>query len=392
MKRDRGHQGSKRARAAVVSLATTMALAAALATVAVSALPATALAAGESRIKDLALLEGTSPEPLVGYGLIIGLNGTGDSPRAGGTSNSLATLLERLDVTVDPRDLKAKNVAEVMVTAELDPNTSVGGRVDVKVSSLNDASSLEGGTLVMTPLKAMDGMVRVVAQGSVSLGGYNVTAGAGNSVRKNHAQAGIISNGGTVRVALGGSWHTAGRVAWLLHAPDFTTASAVAGAINREFGAGTALARDAQRVEVVIPAELGADPVGFVGAMGQLASTSDAPARVVLNERTGTIIVGKNVKLTEAAVAHGTLSVIVSTMYNVSQPMPYSVGGATTVTPDVRADTTEHEARVLRVPDTSTVADVVAVLNEIGATPRDIIAILEALKQAGSLQADLVIM
>jgi len=295
-------------------------------------------------------------------------------------------------VTVAPGDLKAKNVAEVMVTAELDPNTSVGGRVDVKVSSLNDASSLEGGTLVMTPLKAMDGMVRVVAQGSVSLGGFNVTGGSGNSVRKNHAQSGIISNGGTVRVALGGTWQQAGRLAWLLHSPDFATASAVAGAINREFGAGVALARDAQRVEVTIPAEHGADPVGFVAAMGVLASTSDAPARVVLNERTGTIIVGKNVKLKEAAVAHGTLKVIVSTIYDVSQPAPFSEGGQTVVTPDVRTDASEHEARVLRVPDTSTVADVVAVLNEIGATPRDIIAILEALKQAGSLQADLVIM
>ncbi|MBK7671582.1 MAG: flagellar basal body P-ring protein FlgI [bacterium] len=354
--------------------------------------PARALKADESRIKDLAFLEGTSPEPLVGYGLVIGLNGTGDSPKAGGTSNSLATLLERLDVTVAASDLKAKNVAEVMVTAELDPNTSVGGRVDVKVSSLNDAGSLEGGTLVMTPLKSMDGVVRIIAQGSVSLGGFNVNAGSGNSVRKNHAQSGIISNGGTVRVAFGGSWQQSGRLAWLLHSPDFSTAAAVAGAINAEFGAGTALARDAQRVEVVIPAALGADPVTFVAAMGQLASTSDATARVVLNERTGTIIVGKNVKLKEAAVAHGTLKVIVSTLYDVSQPNPFSTGGQTTVTPDVRADATEHEARVLRVPDTSTVADVVGVLNEIGATPRDIIAILEALKQAGSLQADLVIM
>ncbi|MBK6732605.1 MAG: flagellar basal body P-ring protein FlgI [bacterium] len=354
--------------------------------------PARALKADESRIKDLAFLEGTSPEPLVGYGLVIGLNGTGDSPKAGGTSNSLATLLERLDVTVAASDLKAKNVAEVMVTAELDPNTSVGGRVDVKVSSLNDAGSLEGGTLVMTPLKSMDGVVRIIAQGSVSLGGFNVNAGSGNSVRKNHAQSGIISNGGTVRVAFGGSWQQSGRLAWLLHSPDFSTAAAVAGAISAEFGAGTALARDAQRVEVVIPAALGADPVTFVAAMGQLASTSDATARVVLNERTGTIIVGKNVKLKEAAVAHGTLKVIVSTLYDVSQPNPFSTGGQTTVTPDVRADATEHEARVLRVPDTSTVADVVGVLNEIGATPRDIIAILEALKQAGSLQADLVIM
>jgi flagellar P-ring protein precursor FlgI len=366
--------------------------AAAVALLVALALPASSLEADESRIKDLGFLEGTSAEPLVGYGLVIGLNGTGDSPKAGGTSNSLATLLERLDVTVAPGDLKAKNVAEVMVTADLDPNANAGGRIDVKVSSMNDAGSLEGGTLVMTPLKSMDGAARVVAQGSVSLGGFNVTAGGGNSVRKNHAQSGIISNGGTVRVPIGGSWQQGGKMAWLLHSPDFQTASAVAASINHAFGDGVALARDAQRVEVTIPAAMGADPVSFVAAMGQLAAASDAPARVVLNERTGTIIVGKNVKLKEAAVAHGTLKVIVSTAYNVSQPQALSTGGQTVVTPDVRADTTEHEARVLRVPDTSTVADVVAVLNEIGATPRDIIAILEALKQAGSLQADLVIM
>jgi flagellar P-ring protein precursor FlgI len=345
-----------------------------------------------SRIKDLAFLEGTTEEPLVGYGLVVGLNGTGDSYSVENTANSIATLLEKLDVTISPADLKARNVAAVIVTGNLDPNTNVGGRVDVKVNSLNDATSLEGGHLVMTPLRAADGTLCVLAQGSVSIGGFNIKSGAGNGYRKNHTQAGLVSNGGTVKVPLNGSFMTGGRVAWLLHNPDFITASEVALAINRSFGPGTAMAQDAQRILVTIPVEENTNPVGFIARMSELESRSDAKARVVVNERTGTIIVGKNVRLKEAAVAHGNLKVIVSTYYDVSQPSSFSRRGDTVVVPDVNTDVEERDAKVLHVPDTSTVADVVGVLNDIGASPRDIIAILEALKRAGSLQAELILM
>ena len=345
-----------------------------------------------SRLKDLAFLEGTTAEPLVGYGLVVGLNGTGDSYSVENTANSIATLLEKLDVTISPRDLKARNVAAVIVTGTLDPNTNVGGRIDVKVNSLNDATSLEGGHLVMTPLRAADGTLCVLAQGSVSIGGFNVKSGAGNSYRKNHTQSGLVTSGGSVKVALDGNFMRGGRVAWLLNHPDFVTAAAVAAAINRDFGAGTALAQDAQRILVTIPVAANTDPVGFIARMSELEARSDAVARVVVNERTGTIIVGKNVKLTEAAVAHGTLKVIVSTYYDVSQPSSFSRRGDTVVVPEVNTEVQDHDARVLRVPDTSTVADVVGVLNDIGASPRDIIAILEALKRAGSLQAELVLM
>ncbi len=345
-----------------------------------------------SRIKDLAILEGTTEEPLVGYGLVVGLNGTGDSYSVENTANSIATLLEKLDVTISPRDLKARNVAAVIVTGTLDPNINVGGRVDVKVNSLNDATSLEGGHLVMTPLSAADGTLCVLAQGSVSIGGFNIKSGSGNSFRKNHSQAGLVSNGGTVKVPLNGSFMNGGRVAWLLHNPDFITASEVASSINASFGAGTALAEDAQRILVTIPVEENANPVGFIARMSELESRSDSRARVVVNERTGTIIVGKNVKLHEAAVAHGNLKVIVSTYYDVSQPSSFSRRGDTVVVPDVNTDVQDHEAQVVHVPNTSTVADVVSVLNDIGASPRDIIAILEALKRAGSLQAELVLM
>lgn len=355
-------------------------------------LAGTALAGSESRIKDLAFLEGTTNEPLVGYGLVVGLNGTGDSPSAENTANSVATLLEKLDVTVNAADLKAKNVAAVIVTGNLDPNLSAGAKIDVKVNSLNDASSLEGGHLIMTPLRAVDGTLCVLAQGSVSIGGFNIKSGAGNSFRKNHTQAGLVTNGGTVKVALGGHFIENGKLAWLLRSPDFNTASDVAKVINEEYGHGVARARDAQRIEVTLPEQYRGDPVSFVAGMSSLESASDAVARVVVNERTGTIIVGKNVKLKEAAVAHGTLKVVVSTYYDVSQPAAFSRTGKTVVTPDVNTDVAEKDAHVLRVPDTSTVADVVGVLNDIGASPRDIIAILEALKRAGSLQAELVLM
>ena len=299
-----------------------------------------------SRLKDLAYLEGTTDEPLVGYGLVVGLNGTGDSYSVQNTANSIATLLEKLDVTISPRDLKARNVAAVIVTGTLDPNANVGGRIDVKVNSLNDATSLEGGHLVMTPLRAADGTLCVLAQGSVSIGGFNVKAGMGNSYRKNHTQAGLVTGGGSVKVALNGSFINGGNVAWLLHNPDFVTAAEVAASINRNFGAGTAIAQDSQRIQVVIPTDQTSDPVGFIASMSELEARSDAVARVVVNERTGTIIVGKNVKLKEAAVAHGNLKVIVSTYYDVSQPSAFARRGDTVVTPETNTDVEDREAQV----------------------------------------------
>ncbi len=375
-----------------ISRNTRSGLAALFVVLALAMVMAPASAQETSRLKDLAFLEGTTEEPLVGYGLVVGLNGTGDSYSVQNTANSIAMLLEKLDVTISPRDLKAKNVAAVIVTGTLDPNINVGGRIDVKVNSLNDATSLEGGHLVMTPLRAADGTLCVLAQGSVSIGGFNVKSGAGNSYRKNHTQAGLVSNGGSVKVELGGSFIRGGRVAWLLHNPDFVTAAEVAASINRKFGDGTAIAQDAQRIQVTIPVEENTDPIGFIARMSEIESRSDAVARVVVNERTGTIIVGKNVKLKEAAVAHGNLKVVVSTYYDVSQPSSFSRRGDTVVVPEVNTDVDDQHAQVLRVPDTSTVADVVGVLNDIGASPRDIIAILEALKRAGSLQAELILM
>jgi flagellar P-ring protein precursor FlgI len=363
-----------------------------LAAAVLTILAAEGAAQDPSRIKDLASLEGMTPEPLLGYGLVVGLGGTGDGQSAAFTVNSLQTMLERVGVTVDPTEIRLKNVAAVLVTASLDPTTSIGGRVDITVSSLGDASSLEGGTLIMTPLRAADGNVCVVAQGSISIGGFNIKSGANNSFRKNHATVGMIPSGGTVKVALPGGYLMGDHVAWLLHNADFATSSSVADAINNAFGPGTAYAIDAHRIEAQVPERFAAEPVTFVARMGELLATSDAPARVVINERTGTIIVGAHVVLKEAAVAHGNLKIEIKTSYDVSQPSAFAGVGETVTTPDVTTTVTDREAQVLHVPASSTVADIVAVLNDIGASPRDIIAILQALKQAGALQAELVIM
>ncbi len=355
-------------------------------------LPGAAASGADSRIKDLAYLEGTTAEPLLGYGLVTGLNGTGDGQSSDFTVNSLSALLERLGVTVDPSLIRLKNVAAVVVTANVDPTAGSGERVDVTVSSVGDAASLEGGTLIMAPLKAADGQVVVVAQGPVSIGGFNIKSGANNSFRKNHATVGTIPGGGTVRQPLVGRFVQDGQVTWLLHHADFSTAASVAEVVNQNFGEGTATPVDAHRIQVTIPEAQQAAPVAFIARMGELTAASDVAARVVINERTGTIIVGEKVMLREAAVAHGNLKVEIKTYYDVSQPAPFSRGGQTTVTPDVNTSVQDNAARVLRVPESSTVADVVAVLNDIGASPRDVIAILQALKQAGALQAELVIM
>ena len=349
-------------------------------------------AAGSSRIKDLAAIEGMEREPLLGYGLIVGLNGTGDGQTSQFTVNSLVSMLERLDVTVDPALIKLKNVAAVLITGEADPNSAPGSKVDVTVSSLGDAASLEGGVLIMSPLKGVDGQIYAVAQGPVSIGGFNINGGAGNSFRKNHATVGRIPGGAKIERRIPGTYLNGNQMAWLLHNPDFTTAQHVTDSINRVFGGSCAKAMDGQRIAVTVPESFLASPVDFIARMGALGAESDLTARVVINERTGTIIVGEGVVLREAAVAHGTLKVVVKTTFDVSQPNAFNESGRTVVTPNVVTDVQEKEASVLHVPQTGTVQDGVAVLNEAGATPRDIIAILQALKQAGALQAELVIM
>ncbi len=345
-----------------------------------------------SRVKDLAILEGIEKEPLLGYGLVVGLSGTGDGQSTEYTVSSLTAMLERLGVTVDPNSIKLKNVAAVMVTGNQDGFAAPGSRLDVTVSSLGDASSLEGGILIMTPMKGVDGKVYALAQGSISIGGFNIRSGVGNSFRKNHSTVGMIPNGAKVENRMQSEFMTSGQMAWLLHSPDFSTAQNVTNAINMVFGGKVAKAQDAQRIVVNVPESFIEYPVDFISRMGSISAESDQAARVVINERTGTIIVGEGVVLRAAAVAHGNLKVVVKTSFDVSQPNSFNESGQTVVTPEITTDVDEGNASVIHIPYTGTVSDVVKVLNEVGASPRDIIAILQALKLSGSLQAELVIM
>lgn len=343
------------------------------------------------RIKDIAVFEGDRSLPLVGYGLVVGLAGSGDGSGALFTTQSLAAMLEQLGLTVDPQGLRARNVAAVIVTCDLTSSVNAETPVDVAVASIGDATSLQGGTLLMTPLRAADGEVYVVAQGPLSIGGYNAEGGANNRVQKNHGTAGQVPSGGRVVRRPKLPTMGTGPVRLTLNHPDLNTAQAICDRVNQRF-TGAAWPQDAGTVQLTVPLEYAGNPVGFLAAIGELESQPDRKARVVFNEKTGTIVVGAGVTLGEAALAHGSLTIEISTQYGVSQPNSFNESGETVVVPDVQADVTESAAHVLRLPLATTINDIVAVLNEVGATPRDIIAILQALKASGALQAELVVL
>lgn len=348
-------------------------------------------ARGPERIKDIVRFDDEVSVPLIGTGLVIGLAGTGDGNGFTASIEALARNLERLGVTVDPRGMRTKNVAMVQITASVRSRARVGDRFDVTVSSIGDASSLEGGTLVVASLSGViDGDVYAIASGQVSIGGFNVEGGANNRIQKNHATVGMVTQGGQVERRLPGGPRS-DDIGLLLNHPDRKTASNVARSINTAFP-GSARAEDSGFVRVLLPEGWINDPVGFMAALGDLEAEIDAKARVVVNERTGTIVVGGGVRLREAAIAHGSLNIEIRTRYSVSQPNSFNESGETVVVPDVQSFVNESEAHVLRLPDTVTVQDIVDVLNGMGASPRDIIAMLQALRAAGSLQAELEVM
>jgi flagellar P-ring protein FlgI len=350
-----------------------------------------ASARGPERVKDIARFDDESSVPLIGTGLVIGLAGTGDGNGFSASIDALVRNFEQLGVTVDPAGLRTKNVAMVQVTASVRSRARTGSRFDVTVSSIGDAKSLEGGTLLAAALTGVtDGATYGVASGQVSIGGFNVESGANNRVQKNHATVGLVTNGGQVVRSLP-SEPEREAIGLLLNYPDRTTASNLARAINAEFP-GAALAEDAGYVRVVPPAEWEEDLVGFQARLETVRTEIDAKARVVVNERTGTIVVGGGVRLREAAIAHGSLNIEIRTRYRVSQPNSFNESGETVVVPDVQTFVNDQEAHVLRLPDTVTVQDIVDVLNGMGASPRDIIAMLQALKTAGSLQAEIEVM
>lgn len=343
------------------------------------------------RLKELGRIEGWQDNALVGYGLVTGLAGTGDSARSRATRQSIANLVSQFGLNIPSDQVQSRNVAVVMVMATLPAFARTGGRIDATVTSMGDARSLLGGTLVLMPLKAADGRVYGLAQGPVSVGGYRHDA-LGNLVQKNHPTVGLVPGGVSVERSVPTRDVTAdGQAVFALHVPDYTTASRIAESVNRELGAGLARARDASAVELRVPA--GQEPTTFLTRLENLAVQPDQRARVVINERNGIVVSGGDVRLSQVTISHGELKVSVATDYAVSQPAsPLSGPGVrTVVVPETRIEISEPELRSVALDGNSTVADLVRALARIKTSPRDMIAILQGMKSAGALHAELVI-
>jgi flagellar P-ring protein FlgI len=338
------------------------------------------------RLKELVAIEGVRDNQLVGYGLVVGLRGTGDRQQALFSAQSLTNMLERMGVSVSPTAIQVKNTAAVMVTATLPPYAQPGSRIDVTVAAMGDAPSLQGGILIMTGLKAPDGQVYAVAQGPAVVSGF-IAGSGGNSAQVNHPTVGRIPDGAIVERA-GPSLKLGGPVRLQLRQADFTTAARVASAINEKFGA-IATAENADVISVGLPPQYEKTPTEFVSELERLTIDPDHKSRIVVNERTGTIIMGKDVHIAPVAIMQGNLTVEVQTTLNVSQPNALSSGGTTQVTPQVDVGVKEEKARDVILKDGATIEELVRALSVIGSTPRDIIAILQTLKSAGALEAEL---
>ena len=343
-----------------------------------------------SRLKDVTSLQGATTLPLIGYGLVVGLNKTGDRRQTVFSAQTLANMLERFGVAVSPGGIKIENVAAVMVTSEIGPYAQSGTRLDVTASSIGDARSLQGGTLLPTPLRGPDGSIVALAQGPLSLGGFSA-GGGGNSVSVNHLTVGRVPGGGMVQVARQTAMAPADELRLALRDPDFVSAGRIARAINIELGADRAHVSDAGSVIVRVPAEYRASVPDLVARLEPLPIAIDTLARVVINERTGTVVLGGDVRIGPAAVAHGNLSVRIATQYNVSQPEAFSAG-QTAVTPQTQVNVDQETRQLVALEEGTTLADVVRALNTLGVTPRDIIAIMQALKAAGALRAEVVVL
>lgn len=343
-----------------------------------------------SRVKDLTLVEGGRDNQLVGYGLVVGLAGDGDS-NALGTLRAVANTLQRYGLTVTPTDLKAKNVAAVMVTADIGAFLKSGARIDVNVASMGDAKSLQGGVLLQTPLLGADGRVYAVAQGPIAIGGFvGGQGGAGGAtVQKNHPTVGNISSGAIVEREIPAVFVRDNTVRLLLHNPDFTSASRMADAINALWS-GAAMPIDAATVSVELPPEYRGRDVAFIADLGQIETSPDTMARIVINERTGTIVATSTVRLSRVAIAHGSLTITVTSNMGISQPGPFSQGQTAGVQ-STQTDVNEVRGGFSVLNDPPTIERLAAALNALGVSTREMMAIFQALKRSGALQAELVI-
>lgn len=352
---------------------------------------ASSLAAGAAatRLKELVALEGARDNQLIGYGLVVGLAGTGDRRQTVFSAQSLTNILERMGVSVPPTAIRVNNTAAVMVTGTLPPFAQTGTRLDVTAAAIGDASNLQGGLLLMMSLRAADGQVYAVAQGAVVTGGF-VAGRGGNSQTVNHPTVGRVS-GGAIVERTAPSAMPGKELRLQLRQADFTTAARIAETVNKRYpNAGKALARaeNSAVVSVAVPEAYASRAIDFIAELESLSVEADRTARVVVNERTGTIVMGKDVRIRPVAVMHGTLTVEVQTSFAVSQPPALSTG-TTEVVPQVAVGVKEEKARNLVLKEGATVEDLVRALSAIGATARDVIAILQSLRAAGALEAEL---
>jgi flagellar P-ring protein precursor FlgI len=345
---------------------------------------------GAARLKDVASLQGAFETPLVGYGLVVGLNRTGDKRQTIFSAQTLANMLERFGIAVSPAEMKIENVAAVLVSAQLGPYAQPGARLDVTVSSVGDARSLQGGTLVPTPLRGPDGTVVALAQGPLSIGGFSAGVG-NNTVSVNHLTVGRVPAGAMLQVSRPSALPGGNALQWALHEPDYISANRVARVINMELGSDAASVVDAGAVAVAVPNEYHGHVADLIARLEPLTVEIDSAARVVINERTGTVVMGGDVRIGAAAVAHGSLAVRITSQPQVSQPAPFSQG-QTSVVQQTDVDVSEGDAKLVTLDAGATLGDVVRALNMLGATPRDIIAIMQALKAAGALRAEIVIL
>ncbi|KAF0096151.1 MAG: flagellar P-ring protein precursor FlgI [Puniceicoccaceae bacterium 5H] len=361
-----------------------------------------------SRIKDLTVVEGGRSNQLIGYGLVVGLAGDGDGTSNKGTLQSVANLLSRFGVQVDSEDVKSDNVAAVMITAEIGAFTREGTRLDVVVSSIADAKTIQGGVLLQTPLRGADGVVYAVAQGPIAVGGFLGGAG-GSTVQKNHPTVGRIPGGAIVEREVPTNIVTRDALNLLLLNPDFTTAVRMAQSINERFP-GVAQATDASAVNVLIPEDMRAQLANYLAVVNSLEVVPDITARVIINERTGTIVATQNVRISKVAISHGSLTVSISQNNRVSQPnalapappagaeptqtpdgATVAPGGSTVLYGNTETEVTEGQGGFRVIDDLPTLDQLTSALNALGVSTRDMMSILQSLKAAGALQAELII-
>ncbi|MFZ0391803.1 MAG: flagellar basal body P-ring protein FlgI [Calditrichia bacterium] len=352
-----------------------------------------ALLFGGVRIKEIARVKGVSRKPLTGYGLVVGLKGSGDSRRTQFTVQSVTNMLQRFGINVPASQMRLRNVAAVMVTAEAPSFLLAGDRITVSVSSIGDAKSLEGGMLLMTPLVDGSGDFFGMAQGPLAVGGFAVETTGGGGLQQNHTLVGRVPDGGVLEKDLGETFSFGDTLFLSLDKSDFTTARRMQEAINQHFNETLAYQKNPRTLRVLVPAAYSATNTqnNFIAELEQIEVEPDVNARVVINERTGTVVVGGKVQLLPAAVAHGNLSIEIQSEPIVSQPAPFSQG-QTVVVPNTQATAYTDDGKMTVLSSSATVQEVTQALNTLGLTPRDLIAVLQALKEAGSLQAELVIM